>query len=229
LLFTNKDKGLVATGRGASLPCRSHLGRAVSSPQHLRTPITSAICLHSQQHSNVHQMTSTNPSNIRVTVTFAQSTVFAGEDVVATITFKNITTVALPKRQVTPVERQRRFAPIQGNSGGRGDGAIRNGLRGGIGEGGRGRGRGHRPTLSLSTHTAQGVQTVTNEAAGTSGRVRPRHSRSISIVSLGGEHNKGRGRGVPGHTRSSSVQVGRTSFSSKAQRALCMRLCTHNH
>ena len=157
-------------------------------------------------------MTSASNSNLRVSVTFAQSTVFAGEDVVATITFKNATPVAITRKQAPQIERQRRVVNLHGGLGARNDGIHRNELRGGFADSVRG--KGHRPTLSLSTNSV-GPAPLTSHSDGPApaSQGRPRHARSISIVSLGGDGSKGKGRAASGHGRSSSAQIGRNVFS----------------
>jgi hypothetical protein len=155
------------------------------------------------------------PSNIRVSATFETPTVFAGEDVACTITFKNIareqgadrSPSRSPQYNGAHVERSRKVTPIQPQ--GRPTRHTNHGpniplhLR-----------KGHRPTNSVG-RAEGGVDAETHAVGGGS---RPRHGRSLSILSMGtdagtvvsmssrGGH-EGAGRNAKGHERSISVQT----------------------
>ncbi|KAF2281472.1 Rgp1-domain-containing protein [Westerdykella ornata] len=164
-------------------------------------------------------------STIRVFVQWKESTVFAGEDIECTITFKN---VAVPHGQDSPnaskhnslapggERQQRKIPPVQSSTrpsisrnSSFGSGAPPPHLRG------------HRPALSLATpsiaserrspglpngalHNGNGDGAPTN---------RHNHQRSLSIISLGAEtateasHDRAPPRRPRGHARSASLQV----------------------
>jgi hypothetical protein len=154
------------------------------------------------------------PSNIRVSVSFDSPTVFAGEDVACTITFKNIAreqgaagrspnrSPRSPQyngahRNVTPLQSQGRpvTSPRQSSYG---------------------------AGPNIPPHLRKGGHRVTNSVGRVEGALEggstPRHGRSLSILSMGtdagtvvsvpsrGGH-EGAGRGGRGHERTISVQT----------------------
>ncbi|KAF2096385.1 Rgp1-domain-containing protein [Rhizodiscina lignyota] len=171
------------------------------------------------------------PSNIRVSVHWKQATVFAGEDVEATITFTNIAAPSapspLPSRFNEPNwdapsravnserARARKHPPTSGALAQR-PGLTRHTSLNGKGGGGGG----HRQALSLST-AKDGNGTV-RAVSGPGGTVqnaqiptavaRPKHGRTLSILSLGTDVPEVRGGGMDqrmmrGHARAASVQI----------------------
>jgi hypothetical protein len=159
-------------------------------------------------------------SNIRVFVQWKDATVFAGEDVECTITFKNVAAPAGHDR--SPVrrqngfapggERQRRLPPIHSSAK---PSMTRNSSF--VSQKPPPNRRGHRHTLSLNTpSTAGGQQSPVppNAASGnnTSGHG---HGRSLSIISIGTDAatetglNRGTSprRSSRGHARSGSLQI----------------------
>ena len=158
-------------------------------------------------------------SNIRVFVQWKDSTVFAGEDIECTITFKNVAPPEGSDR--SPVrkqngyatgERQRKLLPVHSST------------RPSISRNSSFASqlppphiRGHRPALSLQApSTAGGLRSPVPPSAA-SGNIAngQKHGRSVSIVSLGTDVGTevGHDRGVPirrptrGHARSASLQV----------------------
>ena len=160
-------------------------------------------------------------SNIRASVQWKQSTVFAGEEVECTITFKNI--ASAPDTQsngYTPSGRKiqpPKAAPVLAKAGT--PGLRKNSLRSLTGAsqapiGGPSLSRqssirsrtgpstrhGHRPTLSLSTSQTvapRPLQPPSSRVESTSTAASQRHGRSISIVSMGPESRGGGPRGQP--------------------------------
>lgn len=162
-----------------------------------------------------------SPSNIRVFVQWKDSTVFAGEDVQCTITFKN---VANPEgRDPSPARKHNGFAP--GGERQRKLPPVHSFTRPSISRNssfvsnipGSPHLRGHRPAQSLHASSVAGdarSPISPGGAFGNNGRGH-KHGRSISIISLGtdaavgGSHN---GSVTPtrpnrGHGRSASMQV----------------------
>jgi len=162
-------------------------------------------------------------SNVRVYVQWKNSTVFAGEDVECTITFKNI---APPEgRDKSPIrrtngftpggERQRKLPPVHSStrpSISRNSSFVSQGPPQNL--------RNHRPALSLHTPSTADVKSlVQSSSTFNNGSVTPghkhAHARSLSIISLGtgpdteGSHERaGAGRRpMRGHGRSASLQV----------------------
>jgi hypothetical protein len=164
-------------------------------------------------------------SNIRVFVQWKNATVFAGEDVECTITFKN---VALPEgRDRSPArkhnglapagDRQRKLPPVQSSTR---PSVSRNSSY--VSQQQHQPPpppppRGHRPALSLNTPSAIGERrspVPPNGAIGssTSGQ---KHGRSLSIMSIGTDaatetsRDRGAATGRParGHARSGSLQI----------------------
>lgn len=164
-------------------------------------------------------------SNIRVFVQWKESTVFAGEDIECTITFKN---VAVPHGQVNPnpskhnglapggERQQRKLPPVQSSTrpsisrnSSFGSGAPPPHLRA------------HRPALSLTTPSIASERRSPGLPGGGfqngSGNGAPankhKHQRSLSIISLGAEtateanHDRASPRRLRGHARSASLQV----------------------
>ncbi|KAB8346050.1 hypothetical protein FH972_023102 [Carpinus fangiana] len=174
---------------------------------------------------------STARSNIRVFVTFKESTVFAGEDVEATITFKNVE-IKRPKPQrpglaivqangtATPsVAPSQPSQPVSKAALSRAPSVASNVKKPAHLTASR-----HRPAISLNI--VDSASTRPRGPGSTTGGVNiaepspgtPKHGRSVSIVSLGSEASRGeRLRGSqPSHTpsrpgfkhgRSASVQV----------------------
>lgn len=158
-------------------------------------------------------------SNIRASVQWKQSTVFAGEEVECIITFKNIAStpathfngyassgrkIQAPKatptfaKAATPRSRKNSLrsqtkvsqAPIGGPSLSR-QSSIRSRT-------GPPTARGHRPTLSLSTSQTGGprpMQPPSSRVDSRSATPSHKHGRSISIVSMGPDSREGNPRG----------------------------------
>lgn len=165
-------------------------------------------------------------SDIRVSVQWKQPTVFAGEDVECTITFKNVAPAAARDRSpirapqhngLSPgVERQRKTKPLHPPA--RPPLSRNSSLGTPVPPNSR---RGHRATLSLSSAGIQGRKTSPGpSSAGRSpGFSAPKsaHGRSLSIISIGSDGSEFNGRGqnaagagarsTRGHTRSASMQV----------------------
>ena len=177
--------------------------------------------------------TAASPSNLRVFVTFKEDTIFAGEDVEATITFKNVEPpkppqekakqrgAAVPPIRESPASTQHppsrptsKPAHSRQASVASGPASVRSPqVR-------RSSAFGHRQTLSLNVldtnsrkepHSAPPVATTAPGTPRTDG-----HNRSVSIVSIGSDaEKKGRRASIqrdparPGiHlSRSASVQV----------------------
>ena len=160
-------------------------------------------------------------SNIRVFVQWKDSTVFAGEDIQCTITFKNI---ANPEgREPSPVRRHNGFAP--GGERQRKLPPVRSSTRPSISRNssfvsqipGSPHIHSHRPAQSLYGASVVGDARSPMSTSGAFGNnVRGhKHGRSISIISLGtdaatgGSHNGSvtPTRPTRGHGRSASMQV----------------------
>ena len=162
-------------------------------------------------------------SNIRVFVQWKDSTVFAGEDIECTITFKN---VALPEgRNGTPATRHNGFAtggdrqrklpvpPVHSST--RPSVSRKSSFTSQLPPAHT---RGHRPALSLHTpstpggHQSPATPSAAQANSSTGGQ---KHGRSVSIISLGTEaateasHERGISirRPARGHGRSASLQV----------------------
>lgn len=157
------------------------------------------------------------PSNIRVSVQFSKSTVFAGEDVECTVTFKNIAREngerspsrspqnngASSQRKVTPIQSSNR--PQLGSRNSSYGPNIPAHLK-----------KGHRATHSAassrqSSATLQEGRVAENNVAEPP---RQKHGRSLSIVSMGTEGTAGGGeqvRNVPEGTWKATRAHGRTS------------------
>lgn len=174
--------------------------------------------------------TSLSSSNIRVFITFKEATVFAGEEVEATITFKN---VPVPRpAQTNARSRTGITAPAPPLS-------VASHLPSGpthsrrlsltsqatqaVPASSHNPASGHRQTLSLNLHNANAGQTGTLGAAGDRRR-RGNHGRSVSIVSLGSDTGVTKKGGQPSArdptrpgfklSRSASLQVSPTSTGS---------------
>ena len=159
-------------------------------------------------------------SNIRVFVQWKDATVFAGEDVECTITFKNVAApagldrspVRRPNGFAPGGERQRKLPPVPSTtkpSMSRNSSFVSQKPPPNL--------RGHRPTLSLNTPSTlggRGSPAPPNAASGnkTSGNG---HGRSLSIISIGTDAatetglNRGASPRRPsrGHARSGSLQI----------------------
>ncbi|ORX97345.1 Rgp1-domain-containing protein [Clohesyomyces aquaticus] len=163
-------------------------------------------------------------SNIRVFVKWKEPTVFAGEDIECTITFKNITPpnggerspARSPKPNGFPAggDRQRKLPPVHSSttrpSASRKSSFASQAPPQTV--------RGHRPALSLHTpSTVADRRSPADPSSGFNGSAAPgkRHERSLSILSIGTdaatEVNSDRAsasrRPTRGHGRSASLQV----------------------
>jgi hypothetical protein len=158
-------------------------------------------------------------SNIRVFVQWKNSTVFAGEDIECTITFKN---VAPPSgRDPSPLrakqngfvgaERQRKLPPVHSST--RPSMSRNSSLSSQMPPPHL---RAHRPALSLNTpSTAGGLRShVPPNGAFSNGGATPTHGKSLSIMSLGTDaatevsyDRSATKRPMRGHGRSASLQV----------------------
>lgn len=162
-----------------------------------------------------------SPSNIRVFVQWKDATVFAGEDVECTITFKNI---APPEgRDRSPTRKQNGFAP--GGERQRKLPPVHSSTRPSMSRKSSFAShqpppvtvRGHRPALSLNTPSTTGDRNAPPPASGAIGNNTggQRHGRSLSIISMGtdagADASRGRGtasgRPTRGHARSGSLQI----------------------
>ncbi|KAF2130983.1 Rgp1-domain-containing protein [Dothidotthia symphoricarpi CBS 119687] len=160
-------------------------------------------------------------SNIRVFVQWKDSTVFAGEDIECTITFKNVAPVeghdSSPTRRQNGFghggERQRKLPPVHSSTR---PSVSRNSSF--ASQAPPSHLRGHRPTLSLRTASNAGDSRSyisPSEALGSSS-ARQRPGRSLSIISLGANAAPDASQPAPsttprrparGHGRSASLQV----------------------
>ncbi|KAI4907284.1 hypothetical protein J4E90_009787 [Alternaria incomplexa] len=159
-------------------------------------------------------------SNTRVFVQWKDSTVFAGEDIECTITFKN---VAPPEgRDRSPVrrqngfgtggERQRKLPPVHSST--RPSVSRNSSFASQLPPSQL---RGHRPALSLHTPSTAGDRrsSVAPSIIHANNTGTHKHGRSVSIVSLGADAGTeaSHERGIPirrparGHGRSASLQV----------------------
>ncbi|KAF2190632.1 Rgp1-domain-containing protein [Zopfia rhizophila CBS 207.26] len=164
-------------------------------------------------------------SNIRVFVKWKESTVFAGEDIECTITFKNIapannldrSPVRSSKQNGFPPggERQRKLPPVHSST-------TRPSISRNSSFGSQippPHLRGHRPTLSLNTPSIAGdrrspvqLSGGLNNGSAASGH---KHGKSLSIISIGTDpatevsHDRSAPsrRPMRGHGRSASLQV----------------------
>lgn len=197
-------------------PCRR--GTTTDELQHTRQPASLTVTFTAPP---------TMTSNIRVFVQWKNSTVFAGEDIECTITFKN---TALPEgRDKSPLrkgngfapggERQRRLPPVHSSTR---PSVSRNSSFTSLGPSQQL--RGHRPALSVQTASSIGDRNrspLPPSGAFTNGSATPKlkqgHGKSISIISLGTdvatEASNDRSaasaarRPARGHGRSASLQV----------------------
>ncbi|PVI05840.1 Rgp1-domain-containing protein [Periconia macrospinosa] len=165
-------------------------------------------------------------SNIRVFVQWKNSTVFAGEDIECTITFKN---VAPPQRSDrSPIrkvngfahhggERQRKLPPVHSSTR---PSLSRNSSF--VSQNAAQNHRGHRPALSLNSPLPVNHDRSPNQPSGslnngstTPGARKHAHGRSLSILSIGTdtptelsyEGTSSPRRPARGHGRSASLQV----------------------
>lgn len=161
------------------------------------------------------------PSNVRVSVQFTKSTVFAGEDVECTITFKNIAREnnerslvgtsqnngPASQRKVTPITTTNRPPPATRNSSYGPN--IPAHLK-----------KGHRATLSAASSRQTGATLQEGRVAESNVAVLPKqkHGKSLSIISMGMEGLSGGGeparnvsegtwKAIRAHGRTSSLQV----------------------
>jgi hypothetical protein len=161
------------------------------------------------------------PSNIRVSVQFTKSTVFAGEDVECTITFKNIALEngerspsrspqnngASSQRKVTPIQTTNRPPPASRNSSYGPN--IPAHLK-----------KGHHATLSAAS-SRQSSATLQEGRVADNNVTEPakqKHGRSLSIISMGTDGTSGGGeqarnvsegawKAARAHGRTSSLQT----------------------
>ncbi|CAI6339379.1 unnamed protein product [Periconia digitata] len=169
---------------------------------------------------------SMSSSNIRVFVQWKNSTVFAGEDVECTITFKNVAPVSnrSPVRKANGFahhggERQRKLPPVHSSTR---PSLSRNSSF--VSQGPSQNHRGHRPALSLSSPLppngdrlppAQTSASLYNGSTTPGGVRKHAHGRSLSILSMGTdaptetshEGTSSPRRPARGHGRSASLQV----------------------
>lgn len=170
-------------------------------------------------------------SNIRVFIRWDDQTVFAGEDIKCSITFKNI--ARPPSQHQTPVDRSRQPSPLLGSPRKPTNASNPNN---GLAPPTPGRGRGHRSTLSLnvpattSARTTQWIPPPPQPQPPPPTRPAHTHQRSLSIVSMGspapaddGAQSNGHGHAAAngngngssnghrrpgrGHGRSTSLQI----------------------
>jgi RAB6A-GEF complex partner protein 2 len=172
----------------------------------------------------------TAPSNIRVAVKWANSTVFAGEDIECTITFTNIaapsspsrsptrrppngslrTPRAAPQAAVLAAERQKKLGSTTSQTTA---GPVRPAPPSRAGSMASqslpqqhaqvqlpSRGKGHRPSLSVSTATPATPRSAVTVGAGVPNS-RHRHGRSLSIISIGTNATTDASRGKSGKPR----------------------------
>lgn len=172
------------------------------------------------------------PSNIRVFVTFKEDTIFAGEDVEATITFRNVelskprNASFLPKMHMTPSSRQTSVASQKASqqAPSRPPIARQASVAAQVQRTRPTVTASHRPTHSLTVLDGAARQSFAASPALGVTRIDPvartnDHGRSISIVSLGSDTSGTKARGTPPQrwfnnsprpdkpTRSESLQV----------------------
>lgn len=164
-------------------------------------------------------------SNIRVFVQWKNSTVFAGEDIECTITFKNVAppegSDRSPVRKLNGFahggDRQRKLPPVHSSTR---PSLSRNSSF--VSQGPYQNSRGHRPALSLSSplpvhnhHPSSHSSAAHHNGSPTPGGQKHAHGRSLSILSIGTDAateksyeaaNSPR-RPARGHGRSASLQV----------------------
>ena len=164
-------------------------------------------------------------SDIRVSVQWKSSTVFAGEEVACTITFKNVAQPRSLRRSPSPSqfrghashrERWKEALPMRS---GQSPGIAAHRNSSSLPGFATSKARMHKQTLSLSTSNGfppASVSGLREAAPAVSRGGESKHRRSVSIVSLGGEtgeetsphgQHMNSGRPTRGHTRSASLQV----------------------
>lgn len=159
-------------------------------------------------------------SDIRVFVRWKEQTVFAGEDVECTITFKNIANEHPPPTPSRLVRRSSRQASISGKSAHYAQGrspVIANNHRLPIRHPS---GKAHRPSASLSAAVSPGIDTRSpswNSLRSNGSGPGHKHQRSVSIVSLASDDTAGSETGLQkdiappvqprGHNRAASLQI----------------------
>lgn len=164
-------------------------------------------------------------SDIRVSVQWKYSTVFAGEDIECTITFKNVAQTRSLRRSPSPNsqlrshssprERWKETLPMRSGQGLGNNNHRKTPSLSGLSQP---RAKLHRQALSLSTSNGF-AQAPASAQAGVAKGPRTgegRHRKSVSIVSIGGETIEQApsssaastsGRPSHGHARASSLQV----------------------
>lgn len=164
-------------------------------------------------------------SDIRVSVQWKKSTVFAGEDVACTITFKNVSQTRSPRRSPSPNaqirshssprERWKETLPVRS---GQDLGSKNHRKSPSLLGSSQSRSKVHKQALSPSTSSGSAQVLVANQDGMAKGPRTGdnRHRRSVSIVSIGSESfdqvqspSPALSSGRPGHShaRSSSLQV----------------------
>lgn len=165
-------------------------------------------------------------SDIRVSVQWKTSTVFAGEEIECTITFKNVSQVRNVRRSPSPSsqvrghaakrERWKEALPLRSTQA---PSVAGHRISPSIPGFPQPNTRTHKPALPLSTSNGFPQALAPRAPEGLSGMASSRsnkHRRSISIVSIGGDtvdevpapgQSALSGRPVRGHTRASSLQV----------------------
>ena len=164
-------------------------------------------------------------SDIRVSVQWKSSTVFAGEEVACTITFKNVAQPRSLRRSPSPSqfrghtshrERWKEALPMRS---GQSPGIAAHRNSSSLPGFATSKARMHKQTLSLSTSNGFPPAPVSGLREGAPAASRGgenKHRRSVSIVSLGGEtgeetlshgQHMNSGRPTRGHARSASLQV----------------------
>jgi hypothetical protein len=163
------------------------------------------------------------PGNIRVFVRWQEQTVFAGEEVRCTVTFKNVAPGPNQQRQVQQQQQQHDRQASRGTRGTRGKPTLLNPQAA----------RGHRAGQSLGVPLSSPRRRVgsgpwspasagTNVTEGQPGG--QKHRRSVSIVSIGSGSTEERsestsgsvktGRFNRGHGRAASLQISSRPLSS---------------
>ena len=164
-------------------------------------------------------------SDIRVSVQWKNSTVFAGEEVECTITFKNVSQPRSFRRSPSPsqlrgqISHRDRWKEALPMRSGQAPGIVTHKNSSSLSGVTPSRHKIHKQTLSLGTSNGLAQPPIPGLRRDTTlapkGR-ETKHRRSVSIVSIGGEnaeealshgHQYNLGRPARGHTRSASLQV----------------------
>lgn len=162
-------------------------------------------------------------SDLRVSVRWKNSTVFAGEEIECIITFKNVSQAprspspGLQLRRHDPSrERWKEALPLRPTQGLASSSHIKTPLMPGIPHLNT---KVHKPALSISTHNGIAPIPALNEPEGVSkvsGSKKKKHGSSVSIVSLSGDPVNGAqtlgsvmnaARPIRGHVRAASLQL----------------------